>query len=200
MARRPAASVASVQQVWYACYGSNLDEQRFARYLRGGRAAGSRRVHDPCPEGTEWAGSRPVTVRNRLRFGRESSVWGGAVAFVDRVADPSVTTYGRGWLLSVAQWRHVVAQENRLSPGEVDGGRLVSGGTVCSGWYDEVLRCGDLDGVPLVTLTGDPGQPGVPSPAYLDTIRRGLAQCWPQLGADQVSAYLAAAMPTGTSR
>lgn len=189
-----------MQQVWYACYGSNLDEQRFACYLRGGRPAGSRRVHEPCPDGTEWAATRPVVLRHRLRFGRESDSWGGAVAFVERTADPSVTTFGRGWLLSLAQWQHVVAQENGLPAADIDAARLLRGGTVCSGWYDEVVPCGDLDGLPVVTLTGDAGVPGLPSPAYLDTIRRGLAQCWPDLGGGEVTAYLAEALPTGSSR
>ena len=74
-----------MEQVWYACYGSNLKAERFNCYIAGGRPKGS--------IGMESAGSIDQTPPSestatfvtdwQLYFAREFIGWGGkGVAFL----------------------------------------------------------------------------------------------------------------------
>lgn len=188
--------------MWYAAYGSNLDERRFLAYLRGGAVPGA-------PRGTSHSGARdpavpraaaPVTVPLEAYFARSSSTWGGGVAFVDTAGAPSVTL-GRGYLITATQLVDVYLQENRLRPGDrpdvdaaVTGANLGSGETLdlLDGWYGRLVCLDPLDGVPVVTITARPPapEPAMPSPAYLGVLAAGLAQTYGH-GPHEAARYLA---------
>jgi len=181
--------------VWYVAYGSNLCEARFRCYLTGGSPDGSTSRHYPaCAAGDEVLADRPVRVPHRLYFARASRNWnGGAVAFldVDRV-DPA-PTYGRAWLITLGQLDHLVSQENAGHATSVPVDAL-RGGPIDlrdEGWYRTLLPLGELDGVPAVTLTGRAKPERRPDPAYLATLRAGLAEAWPDLSPAGIDAYLA---------
>jgi hypothetical protein len=180
--------------VWYVAYGSNLCEGRFRCYLTGGSPDGSTSRHYPaCAAGDEVLADRAVRVPHRLHFARASRNWnGGAVAFLDlRRVDPA-PTYGRAWLITLEQLDHLVTEENAGHPTSVPRAALRGGPTDLrdEGWYRTLLPLGELDGVPAVTLTGRPKPRRRPDPAYLVTLRAGLAEAWPDLAPAEVDAYL----------
>ena len=145
--------------VWYAAYGSNTDAERLACYLEGGtppggtsRNAGAR---DPSPP----RDVRPFVLDLPLRFAGAARGWqGGGVAFVETEPVPGTRTLARAWLLTTEQVDDVFAQEGD--------------------WYDLLLPCGELEGRPVVTITGSrrpEPDPNPPSAAYLSVVVRGLS-------------------------
>jgi hypothetical protein len=194
--------------VWYAAYGSNLSTERFHCYLRGGRPLGATRDYEPCPAGQDFLDSRPVLLDRRLRFARRSPTWdGGGVAFVEHQPTPDHRTYARAYLLSVAQLRHVIRQENRLAEpippllaATVCGSEAIRLGVPATRFYTHLLPFPSFDGRPVLTLTGgrDPLELNPPSPAYRRTVVKGLRETWPELDDEDIERYLTdAGAPVG---
>ena len=42
----------SQDQIWYACYGSSILEERFLCYIQGGQPNGTRTIYDGCRDKT----------------------------------------------------------------------------------------------------------------------------------------------------
>ncbi|MBW3619359.1 MAG: histone deacetylase [Actinobacteria bacterium] len=179
--------------VWYVSYGSNLAAARFGCYLSGGTPAGARRAMTGCRDARPPRRWRPTELPWRLRFGGESTVWGGGVAYLD--LDRPGTTYARAWRITVGQFADVIAQENDLACGtvDVDTALLAAGGALFPGEsYGRVVPLPTLEGIPAVTFTCaelPPHRP--PSPAYRSTMRTGLLEL--SLPDVDVDAYLDAA-------
>jgi len=148
--------------LWYACYGSNLSYERFMAYINA------------CADKTPPQKDAPCLLPHRLYFAGRSR-WGGAAAFVETALDVSARTLGRAYLVTPGQFEDIRRQEGA-------GPR----------WYGNRLRLGELDGLPVYTLTRDReydnAQPGTPPDDYLATIQTGLREAWPEVDA---AAYLA---------
>jgi hypothetical protein len=133
-------------------------------------------------------------------FAEKSKVWGGGMAFYDREA-PRVTA-GRAYLVTAGQFSDVAAQEVRRPPGSAFARNLArllpnvdSTATTEPGWYETVVRLGELDGLPMFTITHhDVGilQLAAPSAPYLRWIMFGLREAH---GYDdgRIARYLASA-------
>lgn len=181
---------------WYAAYGSNTDEQRFRRYLAG------------CTQPAEPADSRPLVLDLPLYFaGTASRRWGdGGVAFTDIAREATASTLARAWLLPVDRIAEIGAQENGLPIEEaeldLDAVRTCGLHRAHPGrWYDAWVDCGDLDDLPVVTLTSTTRQTplAAPSRAYAQVVARGL-RLTHGMTRDDVAFYLAArtALPVAT--
>lgn len=190
---RGRGTVPGVVDVWYVSYGSNLAAARFACYLSGGTPAGARRAMTGCRDARPARRWQPLVLPWRLRFGGDSPVWGGGVAYVD--LDTPGTTYARAWRISVEQFADLVAQENGLGPGavDVDAAVLAAGGLLLPGRsYGRLVALSPIEGVPAVTFTCvDPPAHQHPSTAYRSMVRAGLLEL--SLGDVDVDAYLDAA-------
>lgn len=164
--------------LWYVGYGSNLDRERFLRYLGGGLAVGAQRGVPGARDATPPAQERPVRVPGRMFFGWTSATWGGGVSFLDALADD--TAYGRAYLLTEQQFADVAAQEMHRPPGEdLDLARVLGHHrhTFGPGPYETLHLLGDLEGLPMLTFTVDDPvrlEPNQPVPGYLATVARGL--------------------------
>ncbi|MFN8105813.1 MAG: histone deacetylase [Acidimicrobiia bacterium] len=190
-------------QVWYAAYGSNLDRARFDCYVVGGRPPGAARTYPGCRDREPPADEAAARIPHRLYFAGASTVWGGAVAFVETTpcARAGRETLVRLYRITWEQFADVHAQDNWS--GELHAGlptlptlrsrRVV---TVGSGWYDTVVYLGEHDGAPVLTFTAAAreavGDLAAPAGAYVETMARGLAASH-GLGAHEVAEYVAAA-------
>lgn len=164
--------------LWYAGYGSNLDPDRFALYLAGGRPDGAHRSVPGARDDSPPREQRAVVLPGAMFFAWESPTWGGGVAFYDADADDS--TYARAYLLTEEQFADLAAQEMHRPPGEdldlahvMEHRRDAQG----PGRYETLHLVGELDGIPMLTFTAaDPGAlpPNPPSDAYLAIVARGL--------------------------
>ena len=68
--------------VWYAAYGSNLDEERFSYYIKGGEYRG--KAYEGCSDRSLWQETRVEFYPGEMYYGNSSSRWeNGGVAFYD---------------------------------------------------------------------------------------------------------------------
>ncbi len=179
--------------VWYASYGSNLATERFACYLGGGRPEGATRTCPGARDATPPLDERAVTLPGRIRFGGQSTTWGGGVAFLD--ADAPDRALARAYLITEGQFADVAAQEMHRDPSEdLDLGTVLEQGrhSVGPGRYETLHLVGELEAAPVLTFTAaDPDELPVnpPSTAYLRMIARGLRETH-DLGPADVAGYL----------
>jgi hypothetical protein len=166
--------------VWYVAYGSNMDPDRFAHYLEGGRPAGARRAMRGARDRAAPRDRRPVLLPRRLFFAGESTVWGGGMAFLDHRIDAAATTPAVAHLVTAAQFDDVLAQENRRPPRPTPLHDLPVGGVLAvgPGRYETLVDCPAVDGRRAVTFAGPEPladtPPAPPSSAYLATMAAGL--------------------------
>jgi hypothetical protein len=168
--------------VWYVAYGSNLAARRFSCYLAGGRPSGASRTYTGCRDTRQARRVERLEVDGALVFAGRSAAWGGGIAFLDPAA--RARTACRAYLVTAGQFADVTAQEMRRPAGGefaralaaavplIDATRVMG-----PGHYETVLRLGERDGAPLVTVTADAAQRpalAAPSPAYLRWVAAGL--------------------------
>jgi len=170
--------------VWYAAYGSNLSRTRFSCYLRGGTPPGALRTYPGCRDTTAPLAESAITMAHRLFFAGHSTVWNGAVAFVETSVDPRAVTHARLYLITSSQLEDVHDQDNRsgrrcrLDLARLQDERIVVAG---DGWYDTFLHVGVHLGHPVVTFTtsdraASVGELAPPSDQYRATMALGLAE------------------------
>lgn len=162
--------------VWYVGYGSNLLEERFLCYIKGGqfRLGGSDTTG--CRDKTSPLCSKPTRIPAQMYFAKNSKSWHReGVAFI-RDFDPNKTdsriTFGRMWKISEEQFECVRNQEGRC-------------------WYDELIDLGENeDGCRMFTLTNRSLlSPHKPSRQYLCTIALGLKETY-GMNNDDIIEYL----------
>ncbi|MPZ60743.1 MAG: hypothetical protein GEU93_05510 [Propionibacteriales bacterium] len=140
---------------WYVAYGSNLSYERVLCYLQGGRPPGARRTYAAVADPSPPRDDRATWLDGALYFALESEVWGGGIAFLDQEAP--ARTPARGYLISTEQRDAVFAAETR---------------------YGELFSLPAVDGIPACTFgsTERIAPRSAPSPAYLETMARGLTE------------------------
>ncbi len=120
--------------VWYACYGSNLNDARFKCYIAGGEFNGKK--YKGCDNKTLWEDDKWIEVPGRLYFANESGKWNNkGVAFYDKNGEG--ITIMRLYKITEKQFKDVHAQE-----GNGDS------------WYGEEVILGVAeDGLKIKTFT-----------------------------------------------
>lgn len=164
--------------LWYVSYGSNLFAERFSCYLAGGRAPGARWTNPGARDPSPPTGDRRIDLDHALVFGGPSHTWRGGPAYLDLVTPGH--SVGRGWRITRQQFDDLVAQENKLAPGEVvtSDTLLDEGGVVVPGArYGRLVPLEPVEGEPAVTFTYiDRPQERAPDPAYVDLLQAGLVE------------------------
>ncbi len=177
--------------LWYVSYGSNLYAARFRCYLEGGAPPNGLWSAPGARDATPAVADRRVEIPQSLLFGGPSYTWSGAPAYLD--LDGQGTTIGRAWCITPEQFADVVAQENHITPGEVevpeelvrDGGVLLP-----KERYGRLVALGELDGAPAVSFTYvERPEPRAPDDDYLAMLRGGLAELG--MTDEQARSYLA---------
>lgn len=173
-----------MERVWYVAYGSNLALERFSCYLDGGRPRGGARVYPGCRDRTSPQRTAAVTVPGGLVFAGASKVWGGGSAFYNAAAPTQLA--GRAYLVTLDQLADVAAQEMWREPGGAYARELAALlpevaelHSLGAGRYETVVRLGELDGLPMFTVThGTVADlaPVAPTASYLHWIATGLIE------------------------
>lgn len=169
--------------VWYASYGSNVLQERFLTYLRGGPVPITGKIQHGARNAADPLDDRPFHIDRLLMFGGQSKSWnGGGVAFVDPHTVVEGGTMGRAWLVTVDQLADVWAQENGETVGPpIDLGALVGTGSadLGRGWYRRLEFLGHIDGAPVITITCETPPPAnAGGSAYLEVVGRGVMSTW----------------------
>lgn len=150
--------------VWYASYGSNMLEERFMCYIKGGYFAPNDRHYDGCKDKTPPLDSMPVIIPYEMYYGQSSPSWqDSGVSFID--TDVPGHSLGRMYLITEEQFKDIHKAE---------------GPSAC--WYDLVVNFGEFDGHPLMTFTNSTRrEENEPSKEYLKVIQMGVSEMFPAL-------------------
>ena len=161
--------------VWYACYGSNVNEDRFLCYIKGGICGFNGRSYDGCTDKRDPIADKPIIIPHKLYFGNSSGAWGGGgVAFINPQWDSEQSTWGRMYLITQEQFEQIHIAEG-------------SG----PNWYGELLELGEADGYRIRTFTNAGIRPAnVPSDTYLKVMAIGLKETYPHKSPAEISQYI----------
>jgi hypothetical protein len=148
--------------VWYACYGSNINYDRFKYYIVGGEYPITEVKYDGCQDKTLPLDIKPVIIPCEMYFGKESPSWDcKGVSFID--INKKGFTLGRMYLITSDQFDEIRIQE-------------------CEAWYNEIVDLGEVDGYRVKTFSNSERQKeNEPSQKYLDVIRVGILDIYPML-------------------
>lgn len=126
--------------VWYACYGSNLDQERFLRYIEGGTAVNGR-TYQGCRDKSLWTDRKAAVYDGTIYFGNRSGSWDGSgVAFYD--PDGTGQTHMCLYKITLGQLQDVHIQEGKVP-----------------NWYNQLLWLDEVDGCPVYTITASALRP-----------------------------------------
>ncbi|MCG9971132.1 hypothetical protein [Christiangramia crocea] len=186
----------NINDIWYACYGSNIREERFMCYIKGGTPPGAVRNFEGCADKTRPRQSRKIIINREMYFAKESVTWnGGGICFLRPEKDENFETLGRSYLISSGQFRDLVRQELKFE-GEIliNFERLIKDGyynCMSDGRYGLLLYLGEMEGKPIVTFTSEKflkAEINQPNREYLSTIIRGLKEIY-QISDDDLESY-----------
>jgi hypothetical protein len=169
-------------KVWYACYGSNLLEERFLCYIKGGRPEGAETNYKGCSDSSEPTESEEFYICSELYFAKNSSSWNGGVAFIRTHFEPEASTLARMYLITKGQFVDVARQETKTeSKLNLDFDLAIKDGSFIfkqRSWYGNIVYLGEQNGYPIFTLTNESDlQPLTkPSHNYLKTIIKGIKE------------------------
>ncbi|QNO16718.1 gamma-glutamylcyclotransferase [Alkalicella caledoniensis] len=146
--------------VWYATYGSNVNKERFMKYIEG------------CSDTTPPKKERPIIIDHELYFANRSGRWDSrGVAFLDLGKEGK--TYGKMYLITEEQFKEIQQQEG---PTWYDGvGSL--------GFKDGIA-------VKTLTHSTRFVDENIPCKAYFNTIKQGIRSTYPTLSEEEIDAYL----------
>lgn len=170
-------------KVWYACYGSNILEERFLCYIQGGQPKGAKTEYYGCRDKSMPLAKEEIYINAELYFARYSRNWNdGGVAFVKTKFEPQVQTLGRMYLITKKQLKDVARQENSKEERPninyemaTDRGSLI---LYEKSWYGNLVYLGKQSGFPIFTLTNENNEQDEtkPSVEYLTTIAKGIKE------------------------
>lgn len=169
--------------VWYVSYGSNMRYERFIKYIKGGKYRGGGRDIPPCKDTSDPVDKMNITIPFNMYFGNHSGSWDNlGVSFLD-TSKPGFSL-GVAYLVTEEQYRHIARQENGGKEPE-DNPR----------WYNVKYPLGEMDGYTVMTLTnGQKREIVSPSDAYVDTLKEGLRENYPDMTEENIDNYLARCM------
>lgn len=173
-----------INEIWYACYGSNIMEERFMCYIQGGTPAGAVKNFQGCSDKTKPKDSKPFIINREMYFAKEAETWnGGGICFLKANRDETIETLGRTYLINSSQFKDLVRQELKFDGEiEIDFEELKNKGhydCMTSGRYGHLIYLGDIEGKPVVTFTSEDyleDEINQPSEAYISTIIKGIKE------------------------
>lgn len=148
------------EYIWYASYGSNLNYDRFMRYIDG------------CENKALPVDSKPIAINHRMYFSQESSWWDyQGVAFIDPEENQNEKTLGRMYLITREQFEDIKYQEgawyqNELNLGMYDNKKIVT-------FTDFEIK-----------------EENEPCERYLEVIKNGILQTYPNMTELEAKKYL----------
>jgi hypothetical protein len=171
--------------IWYASYGSNILEERFLYYIKGGQPVGATKIYLGCTDKSMPIDKEEIYINSELYFAKKSKTWDkGGVCFIKTNFDPQVQTLGRMYLITKQQFIDVVRQEteneNNLA---IDFEKAISDGSITfkdGSWYGNLIYLGTQNDFPIFTFTNQDNisETNKPSENYLRTIIRGIQETY----------------------
>lgn len=167
--------------IWYAAYGSNMIEERFLCYIRGGTPMGSTTTYPGCADTSLPLDNEDSFICSELYFARKSACWNSGIAFIKNDFSETAPTFARIYLITEEQFIQVVEQEIK-TPGiainfmqtKQDGSSIIKKNS----WYGRIIYLGEQRDFPMFTFTGENDRTDFnrPDDNYLKTIIKGIRE------------------------
>ncbi len=169
--------------IWYGAYGSNLNEERFHCYIRGGRPNGAAREYPGCTDPTLPRESQAFYIPSELYFAKSSATWeNSGVAFISNDLNNTKRTWGRMYLITQQQFIEVVKQENSGKEIEIDFKRAMTDNYIFKpgSWYGKIVFLGKHNDHLIFTFTNELNLACTkPGSKYLKIIVAGIKEFFP---------------------
>lgn len=171
--------------IWYACYGSNLNSDRFLCYIKGGKPANSTREEIGCRDKTLPIADEQMLIDLPLYFALLKKHWNnGGGCYLGLHQEKGNKTLSRKYLITEEQFIDLVRQENNDESIEIDFAKVIEKGSlsVSEGTYGNLIFLGYKDNSPIFTFTTKE-EFGIyeivkPDKLYLKTIINGLSEIY----------------------
>ncbi|MBR2704534.1 MAG: hypothetical protein IKE91_03600 [Clostridia bacterium] len=140
--------------VWYACYGSNINYDRFMKYINGDEKYST---SEGCEDKSEPLEERQYIFEHPIYFAGKSQIWGGGVAYLDY--ERPGRSYGKLYKVTMKQFEGILKQEQRAQ------------------LYNTILLVDTIDNLPVFSFTAKHRIDELlsePSKEYLDVINKGI--------------------------
>ncbi len=172
--------------VWYASYGSNLLQNRFHCYIRGGTPHGSIKNHIGCRDKSLPIQEKNIIINRELYFAKDESSWGsGGVAFIKPNEEKEQVTFGKMYLITKEQFLDIVCQENDLEYNlDIKFDKVIENNNLRvfeDSWYDEIVFLGYEASWPVFTFSHHKYLKDELSPAhsnYMKCLSDGLMEAY----------------------
>ena len=154
--------------VWYACYGSNINLDRFMIYINGDKLNKLGNI-EGCYDKTKPKEFRSYIFKCPIYFAGISKKWGGGMAFLDY--ENTGMSYGKIYKIKISQFKDILKQENEL--------------------YDSIVYVDDYLCIPIFTFTSFHKLTCLnnPSREYCDVIKKGILDTYKELRDEDVDKY-----------
>lgn len=152
--------LADDEYVWYASYGSNIDEDRFLCYVEGGKCAANGKTYNGCDDKSRWIEEDIALYPGTVYASNNSPSWKNkGVAFYD---EKGTNKYLKGFAfmkLYKIRWRQLLQIQRQEGRGD--------------SWYGRIVAVGvQSDDVPVYTFTSvQKGRYSEPDVSYVNLIR-----------------------------
>ena len=173
-----------MENIWYVSYGSNILEERFLCYIRGGKPKGIDKPYPGCRDKSFPLASEELYIPGELYFAKNSPTWKNkGVAFLSNCSQEKQTK-AKMYLISKEQFLDVIKQENKADI-EINIDFLEvekNGSVIIEGikWYNKVVLLGEKDGNLMLTFTHENDEflkaINCPDETYLKIIMEGLVE------------------------
>jgi len=171
--------------VWYSSYGSNLNEERFLCYIKGGKSKSSSRIEIGCTDKTLPLENRSYKLDRPLYFAKNSPHWNnGGSGFIGLESEKENYTLSRMYLITKEQFIDLVNQENSITGITINFENAIKNGItkIADTKYGNLLFIELIDEIPVFsfsTLENKGDSPFVkPDIMYLKTILAGLKEIY----------------------
>ena len=163
--------ISNDEYVWYLCYGSNINIDRFMMYINGDKN-GHFAHKEGCQEHSKPIDSKPYIIRRRIYFAKHSGKWNGGVAFLNYRSLGKI--YGKIYKIKKSQFLDIFKQEHHFKD------------------YNTILYVGKYNKVPIYTFTSiyKLNDLEKPSDRYIEVIRKGIMETYKNLSTKQIDKYL----------
>ncbi|MBM7602952.1 hypothetical protein JOC75_000922 [Metabacillus crassostreae] len=170
------------QYVWYASYGSNINNDRFLCYIKGGKPNGSSKIEEGCRDRSLPIKESIHILKHPLYFAKNSGRWNNqGVAFIGLNQEPTCVSYSKKYLITTEQFMDIVKQENDGIEFELNLQSIQERNSYVfneHSWYGNILYLGSDNDYPIYTFTApwdiNEVEWNKPSHSYLSTIIKGL--------------------------
>lgn len=144
-------------ELWYACYGSNLSAARFSCYIEGGTCKENGRTYPGCTDKTRWTDEAVMTFPGEVYFGNRSSAWENmGVAFFDPAGKGAAP-------MRLYKIRYAQLEDLRRMEG------------TSAEWYGRIVCLGVKDDLPVYTITSETRRPeNAPCESYVRLIANAM--------------------------